>query len=271
MSRSARGPEPLRAARLSLIYLRLAVMNEVQYRFNFFIQLFQSLLALGTALVVLALVFGHTSDLNGWSRPELLAVVGVFTLMGGLIQSAIQPNMVRLMEDVRQGTLDHALTKPQDAQLMVSVRDFRIWQSVDVLIGLVILVIALDELRTGPSFWEGLGFVAALVMGGILIYSFWLMLTIAAFWVVRMDQIVDLFEGIYQAGRWPVSIYPAWLRIGLTFLVPIAFAVTLPAEGLTSRLAGRAVAGEAGLTLAVFTVARLLWKRGLRRYSGASA
>jgi len=31
---------------------------------------------------------------------------------------------------------------------------------------------------------------------------------------------VNLFQGVYAAGRWPVGIYPDWLRVGLTFLVP---------------------------------------------------
>jgi ABC-2 type transport system permease protein len=246
-------------------------MNEVQYRVNFFIQLFQSLLALGTGLAVLALVFSHTTELNGWSRPELLAVMGVFTIMGGLIRSAIQPNMMRLMEDIRQGTLDYALTKPEDAQVLVSVRDFRIWQSVDIAMGLIILVVALVQLRGGLGLWGVLGFLVALMMGGFMIYCFWLLLTTAAFWVVRMDQTIELFEGVYQAGRWPVGVYPRWLRIGLTFLVPIAFAVTAPAEGLTSRLSGRTLVLEAVFALVLFALTRLFWKRGLRRYSGASA
>ena len=66
---------------------------------------------------------------------------------------------------------------------------------------------------------------------------------------MRVDEIVELFAGVYQAGRWPVSIYPDWLRVGLTFLVPIAFAVTVPAEAFTQRLSagtlGLAAAGRA--------------------------
>ena len=49
-------------------------MDELQYRVNFALQVLQSLLALGTALVVLALVYSHTTELNGWSQSELLAV-----------------------------------------------------------------------------------------------------------------------------------------------------------------------------------------------------
>ena len=264
-------PEPLRLVRLAWLFFRLSVMNELQYRVNFFIQLFQSLVALGTGLAVLALVFGHTSELGGWSRPQLLAVMGVHILMGGVIRTTIQPNMTRLMEDVRQGTLDYALTKPEDGQVLVSVRDIRIWQAVDVLVGAIVLGVATAQLESGIGVLDALGFGAALVIGGIMIYCFWLVLTIGAFWVVRMDQIVELFEGVYQAGRWPVGIYPLWLKTGLTFLVPIAFAVTVPAEGITSRLNGKTLGGAAGLALLLLVLTRAFWKRGLKRYSGASA
>src|SRR6266536_4218514 len=111
-------------------------------------------------LIVLALVFSYTTNLRGWSRPELLAVMGVHILMGGLIRTAIQPNMVKLMEDVRQGTLDYALTKPEDAQLLVSVRESQIWQAVDVLVGAIVLVVAVLQLKGGIGVGEALAFAA---------------------------------------------------------------------------------------------------------------
>jgi ABC-2 type transport system permease protein len=86
-----------------------------------------------------------------------------------------------------------------------------------------------------------------------------------------VNEMVNLFQGLYAAGRWPVGIYPNWLRIGLTFLVPVAFAVTVPAEALTGRLSWLTLLGAAGLTLLLVVLARLVWKRGVRNYSGASA
>jgi ABC-2 type transport system permease protein len=50
-------------------------------------------------------VFNQVAELNGWSHAELLAVMGVYTIVGGIIGAFIQPNMVRLIGDVRQGTL----------------------------------------------------------------------------------------------------------------------------------------------------------------------
>ena len=51
-----------------------------------------------------------------------------------------------------------------------------------------------------------------LLVGALTIYCFWLFITTGAFWIVNTWSILELFEGVYQTGRWPVSIYPGWLR-----------------------------------------------------------
>ena len=257
--------------KLAWTYLRIGVMNELQYRVNFFIQLLQSAIAVATGLIGLSLVFGQVNSLAGWSQSELLAVMGVHILMGGVIRSAIQPNMERLMNDVLNGTLDFALTKPADAQALVSVREFRFWQLTDVLVGLAILIIAVIQLQAKLAALQIVAFMAALIMGAIMLYCVWLMVTSIAFWVIRVNEIVNLFEGLYAAGRWPVSLYPDWLRTGMTFLVPVAFAVTVPAEAMTNRLTPETMLFALGLTIFFSLLARGVWLLGLRNYSGASA
>jgi ABC-2 type transport system permease protein len=257
--------------KLAWTYLRIGVMNELQYRVNFFIQLLQSAIGVGTGLIGLALVFGQVNELAGWSRSELLAVMGVHLLMGGIIRSAIQPNMERLMNDVLNGTLDFALTKPADAQTLVSVREFRFWQLTDVIVGLVIIVIAVIQLQTKMQALQVIAFISALTLGAIMLYCVWLMVTSIAFWVIRVGDIIELFQGLYAAGRWPVSIYPNWLRTGMTFLVPVAFAVTMPAEALTNRITSESMLFAFGLTVLLMLLSRGVWMLGLRSYSGASA
>ena len=257
--------------KLALTYLRIGVLNEMQYRINFFIQLLQSFISVATGLIGLSLVFGQVTTLAGWSRPELLAVMGVHLLMGGVIRSIIQPNMERLMDDVRNGTLDFALTKPADAQTLVSVREFRFWQLVDVIVGMVVIGVAFYQLKGTFGVLQLLSFLAALIMGGVMLYCVWLMVTSISFWVIRVQEISNLFEGLYAAGRWPVGIYPDWLRTGLTFLVPVAFAVTVPAEALTNRLSGTSLLFAFGMTFLFVILSRGLWRLGLSNYSGASS
>ena len=261
----------MRTLSLAWLYFRVGSLNELQYRANFFIQLLQSAIAVGTALAVLALVYSHTDELNGWSQSELLVVMAIQILLGGVIRMSIQPNMERLMEEVRDGKLDYALTKPEDSQVLISVRDVRIWRSVDIISGAVVLWYGITGLDKTVGLSDALLFVAMLGVGAMTIYCFWLVISTGAFWVVNMWSIVELFDGVYQTGRWPVSIYPGWLRFGVTFLVPIAFAVTVPAEAVTSRLDWTTVAVALGFGIALFGFTRWFWGFGLRRYSGASA
>ena len=273
MARMPRRPaRPARAggATVAWTYLRLAVLVEIQYRVNLVVQLLQSAVAVGTALAVLTLVFSHTTDLGGWSHDELLVVLGLHVLLGGLIATFVQPNMSRLMADVREGTLDFALLKPVDTQLLVSCREVNVWQLADVVIGVAIA--GTGVARVGAVDAAGaLGFAVAVVCGTVLVYCTWLVVTTGAFWLVRMDFVAELFDGLYQAGRWPVTIYPGWLRLSLTVLVPLAFAVTVPAQALTGRLTGVTLAAAVAFTGVVVVVTRWWWGRGIRRYDGASA
>ena len=261
----------MRALRLSWLFFRIGALNDLQYRANFWLQLLQSAIQLGTGLAVLGLVFSQTPALNGWTQPQLLAVMGVHILMGGVIGSLIQPSMERLRQDIRVGTFDFVLTKPEDVQVLSSVREIRIWQAVDVLVGGIVLAVAIGQVGASLGPLEAAAFAVALVIGGLMIYSFWLVVTTVAFWIVRIDEIAELFQGLYQSGRWPVTIYPEWLRVSLTFLVPIAFAVTVPAQAITNRLTPDVFALALGFAVVVLVVSRAFFRFGLRHYSGASA
>jgi len=261
----------MRYLRLLWTFFRVGVLGELAYRLNFIVQLLESLLELGTAIAGLAVIFSYTDSLGGWTPDQVLALVGIFFLVGGAIRLVIQPSLEQLIESVRDGSLDFILTKPEDAQLLVSIQRVEIWKLTDVGLGIGVLVVALSRLGAHVGAWEAAAFAAALLAGGVIIYSFWMILATTAFWLVRVENILMVFQSMYEAGRWPVSIYPGWLRFALTFVVPVAFAVTVPAQALAGGMSWQGLAGAWGFAAALFAGARLFWRIGVRRYSGASS
>ena len=257
--------------RIIATYFRLGALSELEYRANFFVQILESGLSLLVALGGLAVVFNHTQTLGGWQPAELAALVGIYLLVGGFIGLVISPSMQKFMEDIRKGTLDFTLTKPADAQLLISVQRVQIWKLVDIGLGLAVLIVALLRLGTQFSWGQALLFGVTLSAGGAIVYSFWLVLSTCAFWFVRIENILVIFQSMYEAGRWPVGIYPQWLRLILTFIVPVAFAVTVPAEGLVGRLTWPTLALALLLAGGMLLGSRFFWKFGVRFYSGASA
>ena len=261
----------MRTLRLAATYLRLGALNELQYRANFFVSTFQSALAVAVGLAVLALVYSHTPSLNGWTHSQLMVVLGVQILLGGVIHAVIQPNMQQLMDEVRDGKLDFALTKPEDAQLIVSLRALQLWQLTEVISGAAVIGVGVARLDGGVGVGHAFAFVGLLAVGALLLYCFWLVLATGAFWLVNTWFLSEMFEGIYQVGRWPIGMYPGWLRYSFTYLVPIGFAITVPAQAVTHRLHAETVGIALALTVALTLFTRWFWRFGLKRYSGASA
>lgn len=256
---------------VAAVHLRVSALNELQYRSNFFVQIFQSLFHIVNGLVVVALVFAKTDELNGWRRAELLAAVGVFTVVGGIMRSVVQPPLLRMMDDVHEGTFDFTLTRPADAQLLASVRALDVWQLADVVVGFVIVAVAVSDLPAAPDAGDIAAFVVLLASGAVIAYCMFLAMSCMVFWVVRLPAMANLFHYTTRAAQYPISIYPAWLRISLTVVVPLGIAVTAPAEAITSRLTWGTVFAAVAVTIASAAISRILWTRGVRRYSGASS
>lgn len=105
-----------------------------------------------------------------------------------------------------------------------------------------------------------------------IVYGFFLAVTSLAFRLVDLrDLLFRLFQGASYSGRWPLGIYPNWLRIALTVIVPIGLAVTIPSSALAGRLSWAGLAASLAAGAAVLMWSRWVFRRGTQAYSGASA
>ena len=256
---------------VAAVHLRVNVLHELQYRSNFFLQILQTVLTTTNGVLIVLLVYSKVDELNGWQRSELLAAIGVFTIVGGIMSAFIQPAITTMIDDVEEGTFDFVLTKPVDAQLLMSVRRVEVWQLADVVVGIVIIAVAVPSLPAGLGIGEILSFLALLGAGAVIAYSMWVAIACAVFWVVRLPYMGNFFFYIARAAQFPISIYPTWLRVSLTTLVPLGIAVSAPAQAITSRLTWTTVATVLAVMVVFVVLSRALWKKGLRRYTGASA
>ena len=242
------------------------------YRVNFFIQLLQSFLELATSFAGLGVIFSYTNTLGGWLyRVKSWHSVGIFFMVGGIIRVGVQPAMDQLIESVREGTLDFTLTKPK-ISAGHSIQRVEIWKVIDIVLGIAVLTIALIRLGHPTHVCWSSSRSRPCSVRRMIVYSFWLILASLSFWFVRVENMLVIFRVLYEAGRWPVNMYPGWLRFGLTFLVPVAFATTVPAQASTGKVDPAWFLGTVAMAALFFVTARFVWRAcGTRRYSGASS
>ncbi len=269
-----------KALRIWTRYLRASVMREMQYRAHFFGEMASSLGEAVLFLVFIETVLGQVGAVGEWDRPAMYVLYGTFLVMIGLAHALIQPNLSRLPEHIRRGTLDVLLTKPVDSQFLLSVQQVNVAAFGDVVAGLGLLIYGLQQAGLPGSWGEpGLGafalrvatYLLLLVCGQAVLYAGWLLTVLWAFWAVRLDNIGVLFEAILQVARYPVTAYPPMLRLALYFVLPLAFVVTVPAQVLLGLAQPPVLVGAvaaAGLSL---VIARLGWRWASRLYASASS
>jgi ABC-2 type transport system permease protein len=258
-------------ASLLAFQLRQSLALAMQYRLDFVVDGIVELFWALTSIVPLFVIYGARDTVAGWSFGEALMVTGFFTLLQAVLEGAISPSMTLVVEQIRRGTFDFVLLKPRDAQFLVSTARVQPWRAVNVVTAAVLFTVGFVQLGRVPA---ALDVVASLVLFGaatVILYSLWLVSVSVAFWVVKIDNLNFLFGAIFDAARWPSSVFRGVVRVVFTFVIPLAVMTTFPAEALLGRAdAGKLAAGLFAAVLA-FALSRAIWRRALARYTSASS
>lgn len=258
-------------AGLFRLQLRMSVVAAMQYRADFAVRGLIALLWISVTLVPVLVVFGARPMVAGWSFPEALVVVAWFTLLRGVLEGAVSPSLTAVVEHVRKGTLDFVLLKPADAQFLVSTAKFEPWRIMDIGGALLLFVYAFRQLHRVPSPRAVLLSAAFLGLALVILYSIWILVVSAAFWVVKVDNLSYLFGSLFDAARWPITVFKGGLRIVFTYVFPLAVMTTYPAMALLGTLSPRTALTALVGGLAFAAVARAVWRRALALYTSASS
>lgn len=246
-----------------------AIAAEMEYRSNFFLATLSAIGLLVGSLFGLSLLYQGGYRPGGWRLEEALLVLGAFTVLQGLAGMLFQPNLNRIVQQVQQGTLDFVLLKPLDSQFWLSTRMFSPWGLPDLLFGLGVWLYAGARLDFGPL--EHLAGLAFLGVAGFMLYALWFILGTTSIWFVKVSNTTEVLRSLLEAGRYPIQAFPTMYRLFFSFVVPVAFLTTVPAEVALGRASLNTLLLALGLALGLFAFSRFFWRLALRSYTSASS
>jgi ABC-2 type transport system permease protein len=261
----------MRYLRLLALFAQTEFQFAVEYRANLLLDLFEELIIVVTSLVAVLVLFSHTGVINGWTLGQMIVLLGVYYLIQGAQSVVFESSFERFMEHVRLGTLDFILIKPANSQFMVSTRHIQVAQLGQIALGVLLVGYGIRQVGADVGLIQVVAFALTLACGLALVYCLLLVLSTLAFWFVRVDNLLAIFWSFLDAGRFPVDVYPGWLRVTLSTVVPIGIAVTVPAQAVAGRLDGLSLLAMFVGTVGVWWFASWFWRKGLRNYTGASA
>jgi ABC-2 type transport system permease protein len=259
--------------KLIVSFFKVSSQAELAYRANFFIRLLHSVLNLVTGVLSLVVIFNQVDLLRGWDLPGALALLGVYLLLGALRGLFIGPSLesVAGMDgEIWTGSYDFTLLRPLDQQFLISFRYWRVFALVDLVMAVGVLVYALVLLGAQLTLGMVLSFLLTLIAGVTLLYAALLAFSALVFWNPGF-LFTWVINDLFQLARYPVGLYPGWLRLVLTWIIPVGLMTTIPAQALVGTLSPWMLMITLAFTMGAFLLATWLFRRGLQKYASASS
>jgi len=252
-------------------FFKVNVQLALAYRADTIVNILLNIMWLGWELLSLSIIFNNTTTLGGWGLPELIALLGVFRLVNTMMVALIWPNTERFNQSIRDGSMDYTILQPANSMFLVTFSRITVWRIWDLVLAIVLMVVGINMSGDLITPLHILSFILLAISGMIVIYSLWIILIAFTFWFTKFDNNVTIMQALMDSGRYPVTVYPVWMRIIVTYIIPIAVATTIPLQALRGELSIQKIVIFFMVAVVSFTVASQVWKSGLKRYSGASS
>jgi ABC-2 type transport system permease protein len=256
-----------RHARLLWLYFKQYAKARLEYRADFFSAVIASFLGTAASFGFLLIVFSRVSALHGWKFEEMVFLYG-FSLIPVGIFNVFSWNLWMFADRyLIEGRFDRVLLRPVSSIFQVLFESFRLESLESIVTGIVAVV--WSSKRLGIRFGGGdvVLFAVWAISGGVIYLAIFIGLTATSFWIEDRIGISPPVFNLMQFGRYPLTIYDAWVRFALSFVIPFAFASFYPTARFLDRPEFLAYFWAVPLVAAIsLSIALSLWKNGVARY-----
>ena len=251
---------------------RASFIREMEFRANFFLGILRQGLWLAAFIFLLEIIFSHTESIAGWQKPEALIILALSRIVEGIMDTFFTRNIADLPTIVQKGSFDFYLTKPSPVLFYTSFKQFYLHSTIGHISGgLAVFLYALSQLDHQPNLSAWLIMILLVMTGLIIFYSLLILLASLVFYIERLEALWSFLQLMTEPLTVPFDVFPTTPRLALTYALPLAFIVFVPAQAITGRLQMWQLPIAFALAAIFLILANLAWRAGLRRYSSASS
>jgi ABC-2 type transport system permease protein len=249
-------------------YAVLKAKMLVEYRLSFAMGLTSSLAWLVMSFLFWGVVYGYTTDINGWTYGQIMMLQGFFHLSISIYWLFFHYS--EHMDDIIiHGDLDKLLSKPVNPLIAYMFEKMDLFAAMDVISALGYFWVA-SNLGTSFSLINFAGSLVMILLGCVILDLIFTVIGSMSFWVGRTQSMMNVWNSIWEVGGYPATIFSPRVQFALTFGLPIIFMQTYPTMAALGQMTLQSFAGIIAIELALvgfwFAVSVFVWRKGLKRY-----
>ena len=260
--------------RRNLAFCNLAIVTNLEYRFNFIVDAFvQPILTVGIEVLLWLAIFktAESAQIGGFGRESYLAYAVWAPFLGRITVSWMYESM--MVEEIASSTINTILTRP------ISFYEYYLsqllgYKVITTVFSLLVPIIASAYFHL-PVYFDRLIPALGLVMYYlILVHTMSFMISTLGFFLTRVRSftlVKNLTLWLLSGELVPIDLMPLALKKVL-LLLPFSSGVYIPLAYLTGRAEhALLLQGYTNITIGLLIIAPisyLFWKRGLHEYTG---
>ncbi len=261
----------LRHLEIWLACARYSVVRTLMFRGDFIVWSLVEFFWMSVNLLLISVIYDHTTSVAGWSKYEMMLLVGTAMLIQRFLMGFFWSSLFEMGRNVRTGNFDFFLAQPGNILFMASTRKLDPDGLLNSLVAGGVVLYSAHKLDLHPGLADVALYVFMVLCGLVIHYSILVISMSAAFWLTSAQGIEGGYFTLTEFSRLPREAFRGVARFLFVWLLPTVVVSNAPAQAIIHGFNLRWVGWLIAIAIGWFGVAIFVFYRGLRRYTSASS
>jgi len=223
-------------------------------------------------LLMYQAIYSQVDTIGGWTRGEMIVFIGTFSLINALNMLIFFFGTNGIANKIKDGDLDHYITKPVDPLLRLS------FESVDpgsiplVIASILMIIYGVKSLGIQVTWMQIIVYSIFVILMTALWYDLMVIFRTIPFFTISASNVMRMSDTILELClKIPGTLFHGVWKFLLCLLLPYGIMATLPTQYIIGKFTpGDLVYGV--IIVVIFTAFTLwFWRFGLKHYKSASS
>lgn len=257
--------------RIWLASARYSLARTMMFRGDLLVWSSVELFWISVNVLVITVVYAHTTTIAGWSEYQMLLLVGTSMLIQRFLMGFFWSGIFEMGRNVRNGSFDFVLAQPGDPLFMASTRKLELDGLLNSIAATAIIVYSAVKLGLHPGPGAILLYLGMIACGVVIHFSALVMAMSLSFWITSSQGVEGSYFTLMEFSRLPRQALKGIASAIFVWALPVVVVSNAPAREMLHGFEPGWAAALFAATLLWLALAVTVFRMGLRRYTSASS
>ena len=257
-----------------LLYIKTFFKAKAEYKVSFLFGFLANFYCYFITFITYWIITKGAGIIDGWVFEELSLLYGMSLLTYSIAGTMMWYSVYHLGEIITMGQLDVMLVRPEGIIRQMIFQRFGDTFLGQIAVTIIFVISAFLSQSIALSIGKIIYMFLCVISGVLIQMGSMIMFGAVSFWTMRSDQLIGmLYYDLRDMTKFPLSIYPAKLKLILTFVLPWAFINYYPVLVFLDKSTSvmDTMLGYLAPCVGIiwFALGNFVFRCGLKKYSGA--